>query len=207
MFPRGVSGLPLEPKILGAWCAAVCCRSADFVGGPLSRYRAIGSREPWSSRGWAKLQRWLSYVCVACQVVTIAPPWPRRLRGLSRHRAIGPWTNAGSCRGWAKQPSPEQQPQQKRRPQQQRAQLRRSYPDVRVACQVVDFAPPWPCRQSGRRIFSHGSGPGRRENRVTSARSRRSWPRTAGRILVRTAGCGSSICQPAERSTERGGER
>ena len=142
MFPRGVSGLCLEPKIQGAWRAAACCRVADLVGEPLSRHRAIGSGEPRSCRGWAKLQRWLSYVCVACRIVAIAPPWPRRLRGLSRHRAIGPWTNAGSCRGWAKQPSPEQQPQQKRRPQQQRAQLRRSYPDVRVACQVVDFALP-----------------------------------------------------------------
>ena len=177
---RGVRPSPRAKDSGGMVC---CCLlpSCRFCGGPLSRYRAIGSREPWSCRGWAKLQRWLSYVCVACQVVTIAPPWPRRLRGLSRHMANGQ--------------------------QQQQAQLRRSYPDVRVACQVVDFVPPWPCRQSGRRIFSHGSGPGRRQNRVTSARSRWSWPRTAGRILVRTAGCGSSICQPAEGSTERGGER
>ena len=76
-----------DHEIQVAWCASVCCQVADFAGQPLSRHRAIGLPPD---------------VRVSCQVVTIAPQWPRRLCGLSRHRAIGSWMNAWSCRGWAK---------------------------------------------------------------------------------------------------------
>ena len=176
---RGVRPPHPEHEIQITWRAPVCCQVADFAGQPMSRHRAIGS--------WTKLRRLPPDVRVSCQVVTIAPQWPRRLCGLSRHRAIGSWTNAWSRRQWAK--------------------LRRSHPDVRVGCQVVAIAPQWPRRQCGRRVLSRGRRPSSRENRVTSALSRRSWPRTAGRTLVQTAGCGSCVCQPAERSTERGGER
>ena len=103
--------------------------------------------------------------------------------GLARHRAIGWWTKPWSCRRW-------------------------TLPDVRVACQVVAIASQRPCRQSGRWIFSHSRRAGHRdENRVTSALSRRSWPWTAGRILVQRRCFGSSVCQPSVGSSERGGER
>ena len=177
-----------EHEIPVAWRASVCCQLADFAGQPLSRHRAIGSwTQPLSRRRWAKLRRSHRDVRVSCQVVAIASQRPRRQRALSRHRAIGSWTKSSSRRRWAR--------------------LRRSHPDVRVSCRVVAIAPQWPRRQCGRRVLSHGRRPGSRENGVTSALSRRSWPRTVVRTPVQTACCGSSICPPAERSTERGGKR
>ena len=96
-WEREVSGPHPEHEIQITWRAPVCCQVADFAGQPLSRHRAIGSwTKPLSRRRWAKLRRLPPDVRVSCQVVTIAPQWPRRLCGLSRHRAIG------SCRGWAK---------------------------------------------------------------------------------------------------------
>ena len=168
-----------EHEMQVTWRASVCCQVAAFVGQPLSRHRAIGSwTKPWSRRGWAKL-RWLPPdVRVSCQVVTIAPQRPRRQCGLPRHRASRSWTSAWPRRRWAK--------------------LRWSHPDVRVAC------------SQGHRVVGQPLSRHRAiscENKVTSALSRRSWPRTVGRTLVQTAGCGSSVCQPAERSTERGGKR
>ena len=143
-----------EHEIQITWRAPVCCQVADFAGQPLSRHRAIGSwTKPSSRRRWAKLWRLPPDVRVSCQVVTIAPQWPRRLCGLSRHRAIGSWTNAWSRRGWAK--------------------LQWSHPDVRVACQVVAIAPQWPRRQCGRRVLSHGRRPGSGERTKPLSRRRR----------------------------------